>query len=465
MTKIFLQTSFENDLYKEQNHKKSKLFSYTQPIDFYDPVEFFTYQSSTFHGKRFFWKSSDEQLWTVGLGIAATISVDDAEERFQDSHTKWNQLLKDANIENPARVPGTGPLLFGGFSFDPYSEIEDEWEAFGHSILYLPSYMLTVTENQTYLTINAFSNNTVSAESLREEANKLVQQLKNDEKLLKENPIKIKNSIEIAPDKWIRSVDEIVNILKTTDTKKVVFARKLLLEFEESAQPSYIIKKLLEQQPDSFVFALEVGDYCFLGASPERLIKKIDHDVLSTCLAGSIGRGKDIIEDQKLGEMLLHDHKNLFEHELVVSMIEDALRPYCTDINIPAEPVLMKMPDIQHLYTPVRGKANEDFSILNVVENLHPTPALGGVPTKAALSIIREKEHMDRGFYAGPIGWTDYKGNGEFAVGIRSGLINRDKAYLYAGCGLVSDSVSEEELKETRIKFQPMLKATGGEIL
>jgi len=163
--------------------------------------------------------------------------------------------------------------------------------------------------------------------------------------------------------------------------------------------------------------------------------------------------------------MLLHDHKNLFEHELVVSMIEDALRPYCTDINIPAEPVLMKMPDIQHLYTPVRGKANEGFSILNVVENLHPTPALGGVPTKAALSIIREKEHMDRGFYAGPIGWTDYKGNGEFAVGIRSGLINRDKAYLYAGCGIVSDSVSEEELKETRIKFQPMLKATGGEIL
>ncbi|MBS4200108.1 isochorismate synthase [Bacillus sp. FJAT-49732] len=465
MTNLLSQTSMDDIFHKELIDRKNKLYSYTLPIDFFDPVEFYNYQSSIFSGNRFFWKSSDGLLWTVGLGIAATISNVDPENRFQASNNKWNQIIKDAEIDNPSGVPGTGPLLFGGFSFDPYSEVEEEWASFGHSILYLPSYMLTVAGDQYYLTVNAISNDLVPIESLREKANRFVQHLQNDENLLKEHPLNIKSSIEVAPEQWIQSVDEIVNILKTTDVKKVVFARKLLLEFEENAQPSYVIKRLLEQQPASFVFALEVGDYCFLGASPERLIKKMDDHVLSTCLAGSIGRSQNIQEDQKLGEILLKDQKNLFEHELVVSMIEDALRPYSTEINIPDEPILMKMPDIQHLYTPVTGKANDDFSIFTVVEKLHPTPALGGVPTKAALEIIREKENMDRGFYAGPIGWTDYQGNGEFAVGIRSGLLKENKAFLYAGCGLVSDSVSEEELKETRIKFQPMLKATGGEIL
>ncbi|MBS4195120.1 isochorismate synthase [Lederbergia citri] len=464
MTKLLTQKS--RDILQNKLNGKNKLLSYTFPIDFYDPLDFFNYQSSTFKGNRFFWKSSDGLLWTVGLGIAASISADDADKRFQITNNQWNRLIKEAEIDNPSGVPGTGPLLFGGFSFDPYSNNEMEWENYGHSILYLPSYMLTVAENQYYLTINVVSeDDRINIDTLRTEGNQFVKQLRKKNNSSSVIPIKIKSSEEVAPNKWLRSVEEIVHVLKTTDVKKVVLARKLLLEFENNAQPSYVIEQLIEQQPTSFIFALEVGDYCFLGASPERLIKKTGNHVLSTCLAGSIGRNHDEQEDQKLGETLLKDHKNRFEHELVVSMVEDALKPYCAEINIPNEPILMKTPDIQHLYTPVTGKANNDFSILNVVEKLHPTPALGGVPTNAALEIIREKENMDRGFYAGPIGWTDYQGNGEFAVGIRSGLLNGKKAFLYAGCGLVSDSVAEDELKETRIKFQPMLKATGGESL
>ncbi|MBS4216715.1 isochorismate synthase [Bacillus sp. FJAT-49711] len=461
MTKLF-QTIKDNGLHTKSN-VENKLFSITLPIDSYDPLDFFNYKSSTYSGERFFWKSSDGLFWTVGLGVAATLSVEGDENRFQVTNEQWSQLLKDADIQNPSGVPGTGPLLFGGFSFDPSNEKEVEWEQFGQSTLYLPTYMLTIAQDQYYITINTIGNESFSVVEQREQANHFIQQLMKEEALYKENPIKIKVCKEIAPDKWVHSVEEIVDILKTSNVKKVVFARKLLLEFEEHAQSSLVIKKLLNQQPTSFVFALEVGDSCFLGASPERLIKKTGDHVLSTCLAGSIGRNENAQEDQLLGERLLKDQKNLFEHELVVSMIEDALRPYCTDIDIPKVPILLKMPDIQHLYTPVEGKANKEFTLLNVVEKLHPTPALGGVPTNAALEIIREKENMDRGFYAAPIGWTDYLGNGEFAVGIRSGLLKGKKAFLYAGCGLVSDSVSEEELKETRIKFQPMLKATGGE--
>ena len=192
------------------------------------------------------------------------------------------------------------------------------------------------------------------------------------------------------------------------------------------------------------------------------LSKKREKKSFPTCLAGSIARGDTLESDEKLGEALLEDEKNRFEHQLVVESIEDALKPFCNELTIPTSPQLMKLKDIQHLYTPVIGQASEHTSLLNLVEKLHPTPALGGVPRDKALHVIRQEEEMDRGLYAGPIGWMDAYGNGEYAVALRAGVLQRDKAYLYAGCGIVADSEPESELKETQMKFRPMLRALGG---
>ena len=182
----------------------------------------------------------------------------------------------------------------------------------------------------------------------------------------------------------------------------------------------------------------------------------------STCLAGSIARGKDEVEDELLGNMLLNDDKNLIEHQYVVDMIKEAMEDTCSEVVIPEHPRLLKLKHIQHLYTPVKGKVNPDSSLLSLVERLHPTPALGGLPRKTAVEKIREVEDLDRGFYGGPLGWFDHQGNGEFAVAIRSGLIQGNEASIFAGCGVVGDSIAEIEYEETKIKFKPMLSALGG---
>ena len=152
----------------------------------------------------------------------------------------------------------------------------------------------------------------------------------------------------------------------------------------------------------------------------------------------------------------------MIEHGFVVEMIKAALEESCEEIILPDKPQLMKIRDIQHLYTPVIGKCHKDASLLLLVERLHPTPALGGLPKQEAVEKIREVEELDRGFYAAPLGWVDYQGNGEFAVSIRSGLIQGKEASLFAGCGVVADSDSESEYLETSLKFTPMLRALGG---
>lgn len=165
----------------------------------------------------------------------------------------------------------------------------------------------------------------------------------------------------------------------------------------------------------------------------------------------------------ELGKALLSDQKNLSEHGFVVSMIRQVLEPFCNGLNVPDEPVLMRMRDIQHLYTPVTGTVKDkDTTLFQLVKALHPTPALGGIPRQPAMEAIRLLEKMDRGLYGAPIGWVDYRGSGEFCVGIRSGLLKEDRASLYAGCGVVKESEPEEEYKETSVKFTPMLRALGG---
>src|SRR5699024_3855558 len=184
----------------------------------------------------------------------------------------------------------------------------------------------------------------------------------------------------------------------------------------------------------------------------------------SACVAGSIRRGKTEAEDRALGTTLLNDPKNLGEHQYVVDMITKVFASYCKDLQIDDQPQLMKVRDIQHLFTPVAATVREESNIFKFIQSLHPTPALGGVPTSESLSIIREEEQMDRGYYAGPIGWVDTNGDCEFAVAIRSGLLDGKEAYLYAGGGIVADSNVESEYEETWVKFRPVLRALGGQL-
>lgn len=439
------------------------LLSEVQQMEPAEPLLFYQIGKENYFGERFFWKDPSDELILAGIGITKQIQSDQAADRFFHVENNWTDFLKDSMILNPFGESAVGPMMFGGFSFDPFKPKTELWSKFADSLFHIPKYMLSVVRGQAYLTTNIVCTQYDDVELLKRvtrERQLLLSKLKNEQAIAF---AKLMETEEILPKEWKDSVDLIVNELKADGPlKKVVLARELRLYFDDDVQAETVLFRLLKEQHESFIFSFEANGDCFIGASPERLVKKQGNDVFSTCLAGSISRGQTEAEDRALGEELLTDSKNLMEHQYVVEMIKEALEESCDQVILPEKPQLMKMRDIQHLYTPVVGKSKKGTSLLLFVERLHPTPALGGLPKHAAVEKIRQVEVLDRGYYAGPLGWVDYKGNGEFAVSIRSGLIQGKEASLFAGCGVVANSNSETEYLETGLKFRPMLRALGG---
>jgi len=439
------------------------LISEVHQMDMIHPLQFFNAGKDCYQGERFFWKDPTNEIILIGLGISKQIQSDQATDRFFLVEKEWKNFLKDSLIYNDFNEIGTGPVMFGGFSFDPYKEKTELWSKFADSLFHIPKYLLSIAHGKAFLTINTICtpHDDLSLFSkILEERNQLLRSL---ERKYKPLPSALVEKREILPEKWKSTVDGVVNELTNGPLKKVVLARELRLVFNDLVEAEDVLNNLYNQQHESFIFAFESNGDCFIGASPERLVKKQGTEVYSTCLAGSISRGKTEEEDRILGDALLNDQKNLIEHGYVVEMIKEALEESCEEIILPAKPQLMKIRDIQHLYTPVIGKCNRAASLLLLVERLHPTPALGGLPKEAAVEKIRQVEDLDRGFYAAPLGWVDYRQNGEFAVSIRSGLIQGKEASLFAGCGVVADSNAESEYLETSLKFRPMLRALGGQ--
>ncbi|MDM5330618.1 isochorismate synthase [Neobacillus sp. CF12] len=438
------------------------LISEVHKMDTIDPLAFFNSGRDRYLGERFYWKDPSEKTVLIGLGITKQIQSDQATDRFFHVEEEWKRFLKDSLIFNPYKENGLGPVMFGGFSFDPLKAKTTLWSKYADCLFHIPKYMLTMVEGQTFLTSNIVCTPNDDFSLFEKVISERTQLLNSFDQDFNRNPAKLLETKEIAPLQWKQSVDDVVEDLKNGSLKKVVLARELRLFFNNQVKAENILENLYNQQRDSFIFVFESNGDCFIGATPERLVKKQGNDVFSTCLAGSIRRGKTETEDKMLGETLLNDQKNLIEHGFVVEMIKEALDESCEEIILPDKPQLMKIRDIQHLYTPVIGKCQKDASLLLLVERLHPTPALGGLPKQEAVEKIRQVEELDRGFYAAPLGWVDYRGNGEFSVSIRSGLIQGKEASLFAGCGVVANSDSESEYLETSLKFRPMLRALGG---
>ncbi|MBY0122864.1 isochorismate synthase MenF [Bacillus sp. S/N-304-OC-R1] len=441
---------------------KPILVSEVQEINHIDPLAFFTAGREDFFGERFFWKDPTDETFIAGLGICGQIQSDQAAGRFFHVEKEWERFIQDAIIYNRFQVDGIGPMMFGGFSFDPIKKKSKLWAKFSDSLFHIPTFMYSEVQGKGYLTTNVLCtqhDDESLIEVVQSERQRLFDSLLNSQnnevhQLIKEE--------EIQPEEWKETVRTIVEELKQGSLEKVVLARETRLFFDKKIQAEYVLSQLLKLQRESFIFAFESNGDCFIGASPERLIKMSGKSLFTTCLAGSIARGKTEEEDKQFGEELLNDPKNLIEHQYVVEMIKEAMEETCEEVLLPEKTHLLKMRDIQHLYTPVIGKAKEDTSLLLLVDRLHPTPALGGLPKQAAVERIREIEDLDRGFYGAPLGWLDYRGNGEFAVSIRSGLIQKDEASIFAGCGVVKDSNPDSEYIETKIKFRPMLTALGG---
>lgn len=440
--------------------ENARFFTETVEIETLNPFAFFEAGGESYSEHRFFWQNADKTVKLVGLGQAVVLTA--ADNRFESISNDWKRLCSRLIKEEE----DIDPVLFGGFSFDPETRQEKEWEQFSPAYFTVPLFQLKMTGGKTYISINYYTDEPQTAaafEALRHERDRLIHLAQVDEFTVADRPV-LSEQTEIETARYMQAVENVTKQIKEQKAEKVVIARKLKLTFDEPVQKAAALHTIANEQSSSYHFGMQINEEMFFGATPERLVEISDGRAYSACVAGSIKRGKTAQEDQQLGESLLRDRKNREEHQYVVDMITEVFNEFCTELQVNAAPKLLKVRDIQHLFTPVEGKLANAATIFQLVEALHPTPALGGVPRQTALEMIRREEQMDRGFYAGPIGWVDASGNGEFAVAIRSGLLSGKDAFLYAGGGIVADSTPAEEYAETWVKFRPVLRALGGQL-
>ncbi|MES9682105.1 isochorismate synthase [Gottfriedia acidiceleris] len=411
--------------------------------------------------ERFYWSNQENSLILTGIGTLVPFHHS-TEEQYSAIEKEWKRFGEQVYIEQE-NCFGTGPIALGGFSFFDNYKNDQDWKNFGTSHFYVPKLMVTVTNEGTFITSNYEINEQTTVEDL------LLQYKEYDDFLEKfgmKQPSFTQseciNKDEFEPNEWIQSVKEAIHQMKNEELEKVVLNRTLNARFSAEVNSTKVIYELEATRNVNYVISYQIKDTVFISATPERLISKKNNTVSSMCLAGSAAKGITKEENTEAANWLLNSKKNNGEHAFVVNYIRETLQQYCNELSIPSTPRIMATKSLLHLFTPVEGELYNHVSLFELIQALHPTPALGGFPKEEACKLIRELEPVDRGWYGAPIGWIDLNGNGDFAVGIRSALIKEDKAKLYAGCGVVQDSKPEEEFFETGIKFLPMLNALGG---
>jgi menaquinone-specific isochorismate synthase len=262
----------------------------------------------------------------------------------------------------------------------------------------------------------------------------------------------------LSAPQWERAVGAAVARIKAGGLLKVVLARDLLVTASAGIDERLLLSRLTARYPDCYTFAC-AG---LVGATPELLIKRQGRQISSLVLAGTMPRSRDPAEDTALGAALLASAKEAEEHEYAAASVRDALAPLCDRLTVAQQPSLLRLANVQHLATAVTGRLatvrrpGTVHSVLALADALHPPAAVCGTPTETAMELIRELEGMDRGRYAGPVGWVDTRGNGEWGIALRCATVDGDQARLFAGCGIVAGSDPAAELAEAQAKFRPM---------
>jgi menaquinone-specific isochorismate synthase len=369
----------------------------------------------------------------VGWGEVARITLSAGEDRFTAAEKWLRDLFDGAETDDQVGRPGSGPVAFGSFTFDPASE---------GSVLIVPRTIIGRDQaGHAWLTTVAGGADPGP----------------DDGDPAPPGTLRWHDGSLSAP-QWEQAVAAAVSRISAGQLRKVVLARDIFATAADPIDPRIVLRRLADRYPDCFTFAC--GN--LVGATPELLVRRQGREVSALVLAGTAPRGGRPDEDAELGAGLLASAKNTEEHAYAVASVRDVLAPLCADLDVSAQPSLLKLANVHHLGTPVRGTLAADRSALALADALHPTAAVCGTPTETALELIRELEHMERGRYAGPVGWVDAQGNGEFGIALRSAELDGRRARLFAGCGIVAGSDPSAELAETEVKFRPMRQALEG---
>ena len=372
----------------------------------------------------------------VALGEVARFETDTLEA----ADVWWDEISNQ--IDHDSEMPGEfgiGPLAVGTFTFDP-DRSEDL------SVLIVPEIIIGRRGGVSWMTRLGDSRRTTSMPPLGEPT------------VPPSGPELLGGSM--GEGIWTEIVGEVVDLIRRDEVHKVVLARDLRVRAEAPLDLRYLLAELTSAYPMTWAYLVDG----MVGATPELLLRRQGGLVTSRVLASTVWRDAEGVAPLAKAAELARSQKDISEHEFAVESVASALAPYCSAMNVPESPSVLKLPNVLHLSTDITGVVNQAASALTIAAALHPSAAVCGTPTHLAMDIISELESLDRGRYAGPVGWVDTQGDGEWAIALRGGQVrpgSPEEIQLFAGAGIVADSSPEAELEETGAKFVPMLQALG----
>lgn len=413
---------------------------------------------------RAYWERATPAFAVAALGVTGEIRSE-GERAIAQASAEWRALAERSVGEECNGAAATTPLGIGGFAFDPTRPPDSVWSPWPRGWLIVPT-VAAIRRNgvctvQVQLLVDADGPRT----DLAPVAALLGAVMQDSRAELPDPPTADGRAAylltDASHDRWPDSVDAIGGQIARGDLEKLVLARRVQIEAAQPFDPGAVLQRLRARYGASTLFALAKGARCFLGATPEHLISVYGRTVIAAALAGSTPRGRTPADDRARGLALRADPKERREHAIVTQALVEVLRPLCASLDLPDKSELLQLPDVQHLHTPVQGVLAQPASVLELVEQLHPTPAVGGSPRAAVWPLVRRYEPFDRGWFAGPLGWVDGRGDGDFVVAIRSALLDGRRASLFAGCGIVAGSDAAREYDESELKLHAMRWALG----
>ncbi len=403
----------------------------------------------------------------AALGEATSLQAAGA-ERFATVADRWRSLSARA-VSDPAEEPaGAGPLAVGGFAFAPDGGSSPHWQGFSPASLTVPEVALVRSERRGELRVRMTLAALARPDDVPEQ---LLARLEGRLAELRSQPLPLLDpaptgrfqvASAMPPQHYEGAVARAVEMIAAGRMQKIVLAREVQVHAPRAYDAAALLGVLREEFPSCFVFCVGRGEAALIAASPELLVRREGHRVSTLALAGSTRRSADPAVDAHLGERLLRDESYREEHAIVARRIERMLRPHAIWVAAAPEPELVRIANIQHLATPIRAQLAAPMEALELAGLMHPTPAVGGEPLASAAPLIPTLEGLDRGWYSGPVGWTDATGDGEFCVALRCALLRGEVARCYAGNGIVRDSDPASELAETEIKLQALLPLLAG---
>ena len=379
----------------------------------------------------------------VGWGRAAGIRTRGA-TRFADAGKWWSEITAAAVVRDEINEPGSGLVCFGSFAF------ADEP---GDSLLVVPEVVVGRRGDTTWLTTISAAGEAPPDPATTTAAAATV--VRADDPAPPADVAFADGALD--GERWMTVVADAVARISAGDLEKVVLARDLIATADAPIDVRWPLRRLTEMYPMCWTFHVDG----LFGATPEMLVRRERGLVTSRVLAGTIRRTGDDERDLALAATLARSSKDLEEHEYAVRSVADALDPHCSSMNVPEAPFVLHLPNVMHLATDVAGVVHDAATVssLQLAEALHPSAAVGGTPTLVATALIAQIEGMDRGRYAGPVGWMDASGDGEWGIALRSAVVEDRTVRLFAGCGIVADSDPEAELAESQAKFVPVRDA------